>query len=202
MSHAAVYGEVLFWFVVVLTLLLAMFIGVVIRTPSGTVGSPPPELTPPAPPPPMLVRWPEDAGLAGAAVQSARTGYQPRHAGGLKPELVVAGRLPASGCPPWGPAPKPPGPGLPHARSASCAANMTGPGPARRRSASIAVASTPSGGQAGAHRRARRHGAHRARIGTGQARRSHGRTGRHRAAVRYGGVGVIGGRHEAQVRDP
>ena len=142
MSHAAVYGEVLFWFVVVLTLLLAMFIGVVIRTPSGTVGSPPPELTPPAPPPPMLVRWPEDAGLAGAAVQSARTGYQPRHAGGLKPELVVAGRLPASGCPPWGPAPKPPGPGLPHARSASCAANMTGPGPARRRSASIAVAST------------------------------------------------------------
>lgn len=176
MSHAAVYGEVLFWFVLVLALLLAMFIGVVVRTPSGIVGSPrPPELTRPAPPPPMLVRWPEAAGLAGAAERTARTGYQPRHAGGPKPELVLAGRLPVSGCPPWGPAPKSAGPGLPHARGASCA---------------------------GAHRRARRHGVHRARIGTGQARRSAGRTGRHRAAVRYGGVGVIGGRHEAQVRDP
>ena len=39
-SHAAVDSEVLFWFVVALTVLLGMLISVVVRTPPGTVGSP------------------------------------------------------------------------------------------------------------------------------------------------------------------
>jgi hypothetical protein len=213
-SHAAVYSEVLPWFVVVLTLLLVMFIGVVVRTPTGTVGSPqPPELSPPAPPPPPFVRRPQAAGLADAEAPSARAGYRPRHAGALKPELMAAGRRQVSGGPPWEPAPKPPGlsdrgfvpwlavtgqvPGKasarrqlptgpgpsPHAGSTSCAADMTGPDPGRLRSAQIAAAGTPSGGRAGAHRQAHRHGAHRAGISTARERRSAGRTGRHRAGV-------------------
>jgi hypothetical protein len=213
-SHAAVYSEVLFWFVVVLTLLLVMFIGVVVRTPPGTADSPqPPEFSAPAPPAPPLVWRPQAAAFAGAGGRSARAGYRPRHAGALKPELMVAGRLQVPGGPPWEPAPKPPGlaargtvpwlavpgqvpwkasacrelppgPGpAPHAGSMSCAADMTGLGPDRLRSAQIAAASTPSGGRAGAHRQARRHGAHRAGISTGRERRSAGRTGRHRAGV-------------------
>jgi len=196
-SHAAVYSEVLFWFVVVLTLLLVMFIGVVVRTPSGTADSPqPPEFSAPAPPPPprpLSVRWPEAVVSAGAGERSAHAGYRPRHAGALKPELMVAGRLQVPGGPPWEPAPKPPGlaarstvpwlavPGQvprkagacrelpprlgppPHAGSMSWAADMTG--------------------RAGAHRQARRRGAHRAGVSTGRERRSAGQTGRHRAGV-------------------
>ena len=52
-------SEVLFWFVVALTVLLGMLISVVVKTPPGTVGSP----QPPGPGPP------------------ARAGYRPRHAG-------------------------------------------------------------------------------------------------------------------------
>ncbi len=92
MSHAAVYGEVLFWFAVVLTLLLAMFIGVVIRTPSGTVGSPPPELTPPAPPP---CRGPEAGACGGrpaAGVRLSAVGPGAKAAGpgsAARPECVM-----------------------------------------------------------------------------------------------------------------
>jgi hypothetical protein len=162
-SHAAVYSEVLFGFLVVLTLLLTL-IGVVVRTPPGTVGPrQPAELS--SPPPPQPVRGPQ-------------------HAGAPKPELVAAGRLQVPGGPPWGPAPKPPGPRpSPFAKSTSCAAGMNGPDPGRRRSAQVTAVSTASGVRAGAHRRVRRQGAHRAGIGTGHARSAAGRTGRHRAGV-------------------
>jgi hypothetical protein len=182
-SHATVHSEILFWFVVVLTLLLLTLIGVAVRTPRGTVGTRQPvELTPP--PPPRPVRWPQAAGFADAARQPARAGYQPWHAGALRPELVTAGRLPVSSGPPWGPAPKPPGPRpSPYARSTSCAAGMTGLDPGRRWSARVTAGSTSSGVRAGAHRRTRHQGAHRAGIGTGHARNSVGRTGRHRAGV-------------------
>jgi hypothetical protein len=110
-SHAAVYSEVLSWFVVVLTLLLLMiFIGVVVRTPPRHAGSPqPPEHSPPAPPPPPFVRRPQTAGLADAGARPARAGYRPRHAEALKRELMAVDRRQASGGPPWEPAPKPPG---------------------------------------------------------------------------------------------
>jgi hypothetical protein len=185
-SHAAVYSEVLFWFVVVLTLLLLMMlIGVVVRPPPGTVGRGQPlELNPRPPPQPRLVGWPQAAGPADAAMRSARAGYRPSHAGALKPELVAAGRLQLSSGPPWGPAPKPPEPRPSlYAKSASCVAGMTGPDRDRLRPAQITAASTVSGVRAGAHRRVRRQGAHRAGISTGHARGSAGRAGRHRAGV-------------------
>jgi hypothetical protein len=217
MSYADVYSEVLFWFVVVLTLLLVMFIGVVVRTCAGADGSaPPPEFSPPAPSPPsrpLLVRHLLAAGLVDAAMRPARAGYRPRHAGAVEPELMVAGRLQVSGGPPWSPAPKPPGladygtmpwlalpgpvpgngsvsraipPGprpSPYSRSTFCATDMTGPGPGHLSSAQIAAASAASGIRAGAHRRVRHQGAHRAGISTSRARGPAGRIGRHRATV-------------------
>jgi hypothetical protein len=196
-SHAAVYSEVLFWFVVVLTLLLVMFIGVVVRTPPGTADSPqPPELSAPVPPPPPrapFVRWPEAAVSAGAGGRSARAGYRPRHAGAVKPELMVAGRLQVPGGPPWEPAPKPPGlaarstapwlaaPGQVPRKAGACRELPPGPGPAPHARSMFWAADMT--GRAGAHRQAHRHGAHRAGISTGRERRSAGRTGRHRAGV-------------------
>ena len=197
MSHAAVYSEVLFWFVVVLTLLLVVFIGVVVRTPSGAADSTqPPESSAPAPPPrprPLFVRWPGAVVSAGAGGRSAHAGYRPRHAGALKPELMVAGRLQVPGGPPWEPAPKPPGlaartsvpwlavPGQVPRKAGACRELPPDPGPAPHAgSASWAADMT---GRAGAHRQARRHGAHRAGISTGRERRFAGRTGRHRAGV-------------------
>jgi hypothetical protein len=196
-SHAAVYSEVLFWFVVVLTLLLVMFIGVVVRTPSGAAGSPqPPEFSAPAPRPPprpLFVRWPEAAVPAGAGGRSARAGYRPRHAGALKPELMVAGGLQVPGGPPWDRAPKPPGlaarstvpwlavPGQVPWKAGACREVPPGPGPAPH-AGSMSCAADMTG-RAGAHRQARRHGAHRAGISTGRERRSAGRAGRHRAGV-------------------
>jgi hypothetical protein len=157
-SHTAVDSEVLFWFVIALTALLGMLISVVVRTPHGTVGSP----QPPGPSPPV-----------DSAVRPARAGYRPRHAGGMRPELMVAGRRQVSAGPPWGPAPWPPDladrdtvpwfevPGLV-------------PGTA---SAYREISPRP------AHRRAPRHGAHRVSTSTGQERTSVGGTGRHRAGV-------------------
>ena len=151
MSHTAVDSEVLFWFVVALTVLLGMLISVVVRTPSGTVGSP----QPPGPSPP------------------ARAGYRPRHAGGMRPDLMVAGRRQVPAGPPWGPAPWLPGladqdtepwlemPGL-----------MPGKAGAYRE-----LPPRP------AHRRAPRHGAHRVAPSTGQGHSPVGGTGRHRAGV-------------------
>lgn len=213
MSHAAVDSEVLLWFVVVLMLLLVMFTYAIVRTPPRAIGPPqPPELTAPALRPPPLAGRPHAAGFT-AGVGTARAGYRPRHAGAPKPELVVAGRLQVSGGPPWEPAPKPPAlsgrgtvpwlavagqvptkasacrelppsPGLaPLTGSMSCATEMTGPGPGRLPSAQMDAASTVSGGRPGAHRQARRRGAHRVDISTVRQRKSTGRTGRHRAGV-------------------
>jgi hypothetical protein len=195
-SHAAVYSEVWFSFVVVLTLLLVIFIGVVVRTPSGTAGSPqPPEFSAPAPPPPprpLSVRWPEAVVSAGAG-GDPRVGYRPRHAVALKPELMVAGRLRVPGGPPWDPAPKPPGlaarstvpwlavPGQVPRKAGACRGLPPGPGPAPH-SGSMSWAADMTD-RAGAHRQARRHGAHRAGISTGREHRSAGRAGRHRAGV-------------------
>jgi len=173
-SHTAVDSEVLFWFVVALTVLLGMLISVVVRTPPRTVGSPqPPGPSPPAPPQPGPVSWPQAAGLAGAPARPVHVGYRPRHAGGMRPDLMVTGRQQVSAGPPWGPAPWPPGladrdtvpwlgvPGLVPGKAV--AYRELPPGPARRR--------------------APRHGAHRAGMSTVQGRSSVGGTGRHRAGV-------------------
>ena len=165
MSYAAVDSEVLFRFVVALTALLMVLIGVVITTPPGTAGAPqPPELSSPA-------------------------GYRPRHAEGVRPELIVAERGQVPGRPPWSAAPRPPAlAGRDTAPwSASCPADMTGLAPGRPRSAQMAAACPRSGSRGGAHRQAPRHGTHRVRMSTGQARGPAGptgptgRTGRHRA---------------------
>ena len=174
MSHTAVDSEVLFWFVVALTVLLGMLISVVVRTPPRTVGSPqPPGPSPPAPSQPGPVRWPQAAGLADAAVRPARAGYRPRHAGGMRADLMVAGRRQVPAGPPWGPAPWPPGladrdtvpwlevPGLVPGKAS--AYRELPPRPA--------------------HRRAPRHGAHRVAVSAGQGRSSVGGAGRHRAGV-------------------
>ena len=151
MSYTAVDSEVLFWFVVALTVLLGMFISVVVRTPHGTVGSP----QPPGPSPP------------------ARAGYQPRHAGGMRPDLMMAGRRQVPAGPPWGPAPWLPGladqdtepwleiPGLVPGKAG--AYRELPPHPA--------------------HRRAPRHGAHRLGLSTARGHSPVGGTGRHRAGV-------------------
>jgi hypothetical protein len=150
-SYTAVDSEVLFWFVVALTVLLGMFISVVVRTPHGTVGSP----QPPGPSPP------------------ARAGYQPRHAGGMRPDLMMAGRRQVPAGPPWGPAPWLPGladqdtepwleiPGLVPGKAG--AYRELPPHPA--------------------HRRAPRHGAHRLGLSTARGHSPVGGTGRHRAGV-------------------
>ena len=174
MSHTAVDSEVLFWFVVAMTVLLGMLISVVVRTPPGTVGSPqPPGPSPAAPPQPGSGRWPQVAGLADAAVRPARAGYRPRHAGGMRPDLMVAGQRQVPAGPPWGPAPWLPGladqdtepwleiPGL-----------MPGKAGAYRE-----LPPRP------AHRRAPRHGAHRIGMSTAQGHSPVGGTGRHRAGV-------------------
>ena len=197
MSHAAMYSEVLFWFVVVLTLLLVMFIGAVVRTPPGAADSPqPPEFNAPAPRPPprpLFVMWPEAAVSADAGGRSARAGYRPRHAGALKPELMVASGLQVPGGPPWEPAPKPPGlaahstvprlavPGQVPWKAGACRELPPGPGLAPHAGRMSCAADKT--GRAGAHRQARHHGAHRAGMSTGRERRSAGRAGRHRAGV-------------------
>jgi hypothetical protein len=174
-SHAAVDSEVLFWFVVALTVLLGMLISVVVRTPPVTAGSPQsPGPSPPAPPRPGPVGWPQAAGPADSAVRPGRAGYRPRHAGGMRAELVVAGQWQVRAGPPWGQAPWPPGlagqdtvpwfevPGLVPANASAYRELPPRPG----------------------HRRAPHHGAHRAGMSTGQERSPVGGTGRHRAGVR------------------
>jgi hypothetical protein len=107
-SHADVDSEVLFWFVLALTVLLVTMIGAVIRLPPGSIGSPQrPESGSTAPPRPGLAGWPPAAGLARATVPPGRAGYRPRHAGGIRSEVMVADRRQVPGCAPWRPAPRP-----------------------------------------------------------------------------------------------
>jgi hypothetical protein len=132
MSHAALVNGALFWFVVVLTLLLAMFIYAVIAMPSeDAVPAEPPALTLPPPPRPSPARRPPASTPPEDAFSQPRdVGYAPRHAGaaapaqnGIHPPGVPGSpqrdpvphrdngihRPEVSGGPPWGPAPKPPG---------------------------------------------------------------------------------------------
>jgi hypothetical protein len=156
-SHTAMDSEVLFWFVVALTVLLGMLIGVVFMTPPETLGSP----------------QPQAAGLAGAPARSAHSGYRPRHAGGMRPDLMAAGRRQVSAGPPWEPAPWPSGladrdtvpwPLVPGLIPGKASAHWElPPGPA--------------------HRHAPRHSAHRVAQSIGQGRSPVGVTGRHRAGV-------------------
>ena len=174
MSHTAVNSEVLFWFVVALTVLLGMLISVVVKMPPESVGSPqPPGPSPPAPPELGPVSWPQAAGLAGTPARLAHFGYRPRHAGSMRADLMVAGGRQVPAGPPWAPAPWPPGvsdrdtvpwlevPGLVPWKAS--AYRELPPGPA--------------------HRRTPRHGAHRAGMSTGQGHSPYGGTGRHRAGV-------------------
>jgi hypothetical protein len=189
-SHAAMDGEVLFWFVVVLTLLLLMLIGVTVWTHPGAARPPQPhELNLPAPrPPPDLlqpVRRPSAVVLAGAAVRTASAGHEPGRAGAPNPELTAIHRPHARGGPPWSPAPTPPSPAGRHAvQPFAYPVGLRSPDPIPPRPARIVQGRTASGGRPGAHRQASRRGAHRAGTSSGRAVGSAGRAGRHRAGVR------------------
>ena len=116
MSHAAVDSEILFWFVVALTLLLLVLIGVTVWTHPGAAGSPQPyELNLPAPrplPDPLRpVKRPPAVVLVGAAARSADAGHGSSPIGALDPELTAVRSPPALGGPPWDPAPRPPATG-------------------------------------------------------------------------------------------
>jgi hypothetical protein len=104
-SHAAVVDDVLLGLAIVLTLLLAVFIGAVIRAPAQPAtepapAGPAPATAGPAPAPKLPVRKPAASGARPpASVSPARAqgpaGYLPKHA--------------VRGGPPWGAAPRPPG---------------------------------------------------------------------------------------------
>jgi hypothetical protein len=142
-SHAAVYSEVLFWFVVVLTLLLVMFIGVVVRTPLGAACRELPLGPGPAPHAGSMSYAADMTGRAGVHRQARRHGA---HRAGLSAgrERRSAGRagiaLECTKMPPGppvrrsaGPAPGP-GPGLndPRAPAGVTAAGVTRASPGRR----------------------------------------------------------------------
>jgi hypothetical protein len=173
-SHTAVNSEVLFWFVVALTVLLGMLISVVVRMPPGIADSPqPPGPSPPAPPQPGPVRWPQAAVPADAAVRPARAGYRPRHAGGMRPDLLVAGRRQVSAGPPWGPAPWPLG-----LADRDTVPWLEVPGLVPGKASTYRELPPRQ-----AHHRAPRRSAHRVAVSTAQGRSSVGGTGRHRAGV-------------------
>ncbi len=123
MTHAALMNAALFFFLVFMTLLLVAFIGAVIVAPAEPPGSPappageasaPPGLeapTPtvhaPVPPAPLPRRQPLTTATAAGTTRwsdaGAATNALPPVYNGVRPAKV-------SGSPPWGPAPKPPGP--------------------------------------------------------------------------------------------
>jgi hypothetical protein len=139
MTHAALMNAALFFFLLFLTLLLVTFVGAVIVAPSAPPGSGSPEAPageapappgleapmppvhapmppahapmPPAhapvPPAPLPRRQPLTTATAAGTTRwsdaSAATNAPPPVYNGVRPPKV-------SGSPPWGPAPKPPGP--------------------------------------------------------------------------------------------
>jgi hypothetical protein len=123
MTHAAPMNAALFFFLVFLTLLLVMFIGAVIMAPTAPPGSPaPPAGEAPAPPgleapmpPPAHVPVPL-APLPRRPVTTATTASTTRWpdadvATDVLPPVYNEVRRPmVSSSPPWGPAPRPPGP--------------------------------------------------------------------------------------------
>jgi hypothetical protein len=104
MTHAALVDPALFFFLVFMTLLLVMFLGAVIVAPPAFPGSPaPPVLEVHAMP---VVQAP----AAGAAGWSADADNAASHDAAPIPVYDSVRRPQVSGSPPWGPAPKPPGP--------------------------------------------------------------------------------------------
>jgi hypothetical protein len=123
MTHAAPMNAALFYFLVFLTLLLVMFIGAVIMAPTAPPGSPappageapaPPGLEAPMPPPAHapVPRAPLPRRPVAAATAAGTTRRPDADAATdiLPPVYNEVRRPKVSGSPPWGPAPKPPGP--------------------------------------------------------------------------------------------
>jgi hypothetical protein len=120
MTHAALVDPALFFFLVFMTLLLVMFLGAVIVAPPAFPGSPAPPVLEvhampvvqaPAPPAPLPRRQPRAAApAAGAAGWSADADNAASHDAAPIPVYDSVRRPKVSGSPPWGPAPKPPGP--------------------------------------------------------------------------------------------
>ena len=122
MTHAALTNAALLVFLAFMTLLLASFVGTVIaasppppaparEAPALTVEAlPRPAARPSAPPPPLPRRRPlATASAAGTASWPAEMdAVMPN--GAAMPAYARVDWLQVSGGPPWGPAPKPPGP--------------------------------------------------------------------------------------------
>jgi hypothetical protein len=122
MTHAALMNAALFFFLLFLTLLLVTFVGAVIVAPSAPpgTGSPeapageapaPPGLEAPMPPVHAPVPLPRRQPLT-TATAAGTTRWSDASAPTNAPPPVYNGvrRPTVSGSPPWGPAPKPPGP--------------------------------------------------------------------------------------------
>lgn len=114
MSHAAVDGQLLFWFVVTLTLLLLVLVSVMVWTHPGAADpsqSRELDLPAPLPRPDSLppVRRPPAVVPAGAAVRAANAGHRPSRIGSPDPAPAAVCLRPVVGGPPWSPAPRPPG---------------------------------------------------------------------------------------------
>jgi hypothetical protein len=125
MTHAALMNAALFFFLLFLTLLLVTFVGAVIVAPSAPPGTgspeapageapappgleaPMPPAQAPVPPVPLPRRPPLTTATAAGTTRwsdaSAPTNAPPPVYNGVRRPTV-------SGSPPWGPAPKPPGP--------------------------------------------------------------------------------------------
>jgi hypothetical protein len=116
MTHAARTDPTLFFFLVFVTLLLVLFIGAVIVAPAAAPDSPAPLAVEPLPPPPVQAPapppLPRRQPLAGATTASPAHWSADAEAATDAPTPAYRGvRTPnVSGGPPWGPAPKPPGP--------------------------------------------------------------------------------------------
>ena len=117
MTHAALVDPALFFFLVFMTLLLVMFLGAVIVAPPAFPGSPAPPVLEvhalPAvqAPAPLPRRQPRaTTPKAGAAGWSADADNAASHDAAPIPVYDSVRRPKVSGSPPWGPAPKPPGP--------------------------------------------------------------------------------------------
>jgi hypothetical protein len=107
MGHATLVNDGLFWFVILLTLLLLMFICAVIATPpEDAVRTEPPTLNAPAPPPPAPAaalpagRPQALPSPAGAARRSGGAGYAARHTPAAAPAIS---RPKVSSGPAWRP---------------------------------------------------------------------------------------------------
>src|SRR5215475_11484803 len=120
MTHAALTNAALFVLLVFMTVLLVTFVGAVIAAPPAspvpeadaplTVQALAPRAAQPPSPPPLPHRRPlATASAAGTANWSADADAASPN-GAAMPAYTRVDRLQVSGGPPWGPAPKPPGP--------------------------------------------------------------------------------------------